>query len=1679
MMPTSKNDTHVHPLGIAIFGAIFLVSGAISKPVEAQSLPPQTSDDQMGLAPYQSYAGGNIDSIGLSSGTLSINVPFLAYSQRGKLHLSFNLFYNDQSQHQTEYCPTKTSCIWIWGLTLTPSTFPLERSDVFVGLAQQAEILGTTVPLQSGNTYYYYTNFSLQTADGAKHVLANLGSMTNTGSPPDYFEQYSGPWESLDATGWRVNGTFTSGPETWQSPAPNSIIGADGVSYLSSKAFEEDPNGNMVSLGTNGVLTDSLGRSIPLPPTASSTSNTTTENCPQEPLPAAFAVLWSVPSPGGGTASYKFCYASVAINIPPGNPSGTYPGLTGSSTKLQSIVLPNLTTWNFTYNDPGNGTTYNGSPINYGTLTQVTLPTGGTISYAYTTIQASNSTICQNAGRWVTSRTVSANDGKYYTWQYSYNVGVSTTVTEPSNDYVVHTFGLGQPCTLYETVTQSYQHNTTGGTLLKTVNTQYNTAGSANMGSGFANVAPNQITTTWANNQTSEVTKSYDSGYSYRNYIGAASTTNGIYGLLQSETDYDYGSGSHGSALKTTNASYFALNNSSYLSGNLLNLLSSIQIQDGGGTQRGYTTYSYDGSSLAASGISTQHDPSPPDGNNRGNLTEVYKWLNTSGTYITNTNTYYDTGMPDVMTDANSNATTYTYSSTDAGAYPTAIKNSLNQTTNVTWDFNTGLLASITDPNNQATHYSYNTSREVTQVSYPDGGQRNVSYPTATEVEISDQIDNSGNNRLYYVEVDGLARKSRTAVTNGESTGFDQLDFCYDDDGRLSFASYPYQDSGPFSKSTCSTAGDSYSYDGIDRVIALTHSDSSSIATSYSGNSTTVTDEAGHARETLFDGFGRMEEVIEDPSNYDYVAAYSYDALDNLTGVTQAGSRQRTFVYDSLSRLISSTNPESNTNGSGVGNPTATTYSYDSNGNVVSKTEPAPNQPYASTITLSYCYDALNRMTAKAYTLQTCTGGSMPSPLVTYSYDGSSCGGLSPCLNIGRRTGMVDQAGSETWLYSYNQSSPLLGLMISDTRTTNLIQKSSVYQYNHLGSLVSLEYPSGRTVNYVYNVGDRPVSVQDASTSVYYANTVHYLAGGVQCWAVVGGAATTAESFNGRLQPIRIQATGTVLPYSPYCPGLGQTGSFLDLSYSFTYSSLDNGNVEMITNNRDTTRSETFSYDDLNRITNAQTTSNYSTSPAHCWAENYQFDNQTSGGAWGNLSSIAQVTGPYVGCTQESGLSVNIKGTNRIGNFGYSYDTAGNLIGGPASASYTFDAENHLTATAGITYAYDGDGKRVEKIGSKIYWYGMDGNVLDETDSTGSTTNASFAEYVFVNGARAARRDSSNNVLYYFADHLGTSRANAEVLSGQNTSTMCYDADFYPFGAERPYTSTCLQNYKFSGKERDAESSLDYFGARFNSFAMGRFMSPDPSNAGADPTDPQTWNMYSYVANRPLSYVDPSGLDCIYFNDAGNGVEWIDSNSNGGECNQNGGDWVNGTTSLGQITYDQNTDIFNIQSSDAFTTYSTTVSAPGSQISGVPCYGDCTYSYSQNNQVFSQLLNFLSSVPWSGSLFLPLVPFGPHASGAAGLTGAVIPNKKTICAGFGAGAQAPAGGRSATGGPLLFGNLSNADAILSGGSVNVGLQLTPSIGFQAIGNSSGVLGGPTFGNPGVSVDITASACKKL
>jgi len=65
-----------------------------------------------------------------------------------------------------------------------------------------------------------------------------------------------------------------------------------------------------------------------------------------------------------------------------------------------------------------------------------------------------------------------------------------------------------------------------------------------------------------------------------------------------------------------------------------------------------------------------------------------------------------------------------------------------------------------------------------------------------------------------------------------------------------------------------------------------------------------------------------------------------------------------------------------------------------------------------------------------------------------------------------------------------------------------------------------------------------------------------------------------------------------------------------------------------------------------------------------------------------------------------------------------------------------------------------------------------------------------------------------------------------------------------------------------TGKERDSESGLDNFGARFNSSQYGRFMGPDPLYIEMHRlVDPQQLNLYSYVRNNPLSLTDPTGLD--------------------------------------------------------------------------------------------------------------------------------------------------------------------------------------------------------------------------
>ena len=118
---------------------------------------------------------------------------------------------------------------------------------------------------------------------------------------------------------------------------------------------------------------------------------------------------------------------------------------------------------------------------------------------------------------------------------------------------------------------------------------------------------------------------------------------------------------------------------------------------------------------------------------------------------------------------------------------------------------------------------------------------------------------------------------------------------------------------------------------------------------------------------------------------------------------------------------------------------------------------------------------------------------------------------------------------------------------------------------------------------------------------------------------------------------------------------------------------------------------------------------------------------------------------------------------------------------------------------------------------------------------------------------------------YLSYDHLGSVRM---VTDGSGTVKAFHD--YAPFGQEIParvggrtalWGGSDSASQRFTGQVRDTETGLDFFNARYLSSGMGRFMSVDPGNAGADGADPQTWNGYGYVRNTPGVLVDPSGMN--------------------------------------------------------------------------------------------------------------------------------------------------------------------------------------------------------------------------
>jgi len=294
----------------------------------------------------------------------------------------------------------------------------------------------------------------------------------------------------------------------------------------------------------------------------------------------------------------------------------------------------------------------------------------------------------------------------------------------------------------------------------------------------------------------------------------------------------------------------------------------------------------------------------------------------------------------------------------------------------------------------------------------------------------------------------------------------------------------------------------------------------------------------------------------------------------------------------------------------------------------------------------------------------------------------------------------------------------------------------------------------------------------------------------------------------------------TLYTYSPQSLQLTHLETYgLSLNYSYTDPEYATSLIHDITDVLNPSQSKHYQYDRLDRLAGYWVSSERNGT--------YSYKQELSYDRYGNITNIVErMPGNCnwpVGCSYAFTVDAS---TNRLlsrqtfgGSATYSYDAAGNM-----TSKGTFDAENRLTSSGGVSYLYDGNGRRFRKSGVN-YIYSYMGQLLMEDRIPESASN----NYIYFNGQVVAIHQQDDNFRVLFKDHLGSTRSVVKVnLPGTNWEynwTLIEGSDYGPFGETiSPFTIDTPTRYMYQGKER--ENNLDYFGARYYEGALIRDGSP-------------------------------------------------------------------------------------------------------------------------------------------------------------------------------------------------------------------------------------------------------------
>lgn len=581
----------------------------------------------------------------------------------------------------------------------------------------------------------------------------------------------------------------------------------------------------------------------------------------------------------------------------------------------------------------------------------------------------------------------------------------------------------------------------------------------------------------------------------------------------------------------------------------------------------------------------------------------------------------------------------------------------------------------------------------------------------------------------------------------------------------------------------------------------VTQADASANPTDFAydinGNNTSVTDALGRVTQNEYDPFNRLKRSVQDVGGIGADSQFKYDALDNLTEVTDPKGLKTTYARNGFGEVVTQTSPDT-----GV-----TTFTYDSAGNVLTRTD-------ARGVTANYSYDALGRTTAVTF--------SDPAADIHYVYDQPS----AQCAEgeragIGRIASMIDPSGRTDYCYS------AMGDLVRRVQVVDGQALTLRYTYDAAGRMQSMTYPDGSLVDYSYDALGQVSSVGVTPAG----GTREVLLHGVQ--TLPFGPEQSWTFGNGR----RLDRSYD-LDYRPVSISDGRDG--LNVAFGFD----DAGKVASLTDGGPQGQGATLDYDAMGRLTA------FNDAQSGVAIEEYSYD------ATGNRLSFGNSAG-----TQTYAYPADSHRLASVDGVARTYDAMGNTLTIDGEWQYAYDLAGRLGAatragSAQVSYRHNAAGQRVlQQVGTDkiLQLHGEAGEWLGSYGASGVST-----QQVVWLGSRPVGLIQSGKLLYIESDHLGSPRAVIDPQRDVAVWRWSLLGEAFGDGSadEDPDQDSVVQRFelRFPGQRTEPSSGLSYNYFRDYDPNVGRFAQSDPMGlvAGA--------STYAYAGGDPIAHLDRDGL---------------------------------------------------------------------------------------------------------------------------------------------------------------------------------------------------------------------------